>query len=240
LFNRGERYPIASADRSRKKLLLAHPFNEASETNVRAKVTKAVGRPADIYSLGALLYYLASGAYANPKSLYDAFRKFIEYERKDETNTVTGYIEHEYRTIQNLRAPKSDEQGIDLAPEDRFFTYKHYLDGNGELIDKEIMKIIARAMIRNKPDSYCQAWDIHTVGISDFVEDLRRLYEVLGMTTPIRPGLVTRSLDGKPTFFAQLKRFFRRLRRPFQKLDIPKLPPPKSGTGGGPPEPPSQ
>jgi len=23
------------------------------------------------------------------------------------------------------------------APEDRFFSYKHYLDGNGELIDRD-------------------------------------------------------------------------------------------------------
>src|SRR5690606_18021653 len=123
LFNRTEQYTVASADRARKKILLNRPFAEPSEYNVRAKVTKAVGRPADIYSLGAMLYYLASGAYANPKNLYDAFRKFIEYERRDETNTVTAYIEHEYRTIQNLRAPKTEE-GIDLAPEDRFFTYK--------------------------------------------------------------------------------------------------------------------
>ena len=43
-------------------------------------------------SLGALIYYLVSGAYANPKTLYDAFRKFIEYERKDETNTIATYI----------------------------------------------------------------------------------------------------------------------------------------------------
>ena len=39
-----------------------------------------------------------------------------------------------------------------MAPADRFFSYKHYLDGNGELIDLAVMRIIAKAMIRNKPD----------------------------------------------------------------------------------------
>jgi serine/threonine protein kinase len=185
IFNRPEQYPIASADRARKRLLLAMPFAEPSETNVRAKVNKAVGRPADIYSLGALLYYLASGAYANPKSLYDAFRKFIEYEKKDENNTVAAYIEHEYRTIQNLRAPRGEE-GVNLAPEDRFFTYKHYLDGNGELIDWAVMLIIAKAMIRNKPDSYCTSWDLNTTGISLFVHDLLSLYVHYGVDPSVR------------------------------------------------------
>jgi serine/threonine protein kinase len=189
LFNRMEQYTIASADRSRKKLLLTSPFAETSEFNVRAKVTKAVGRPADIYSLGAMLYYLASGAYANPKNLFDAFRKFIEYERKDENNTVTAYIEHEYRTIQNLRAPKStDEQGVELAPEDRFFSYKHYLDGNGELIDWSVMLIVAKAMIRNKPDSYCTSWDMQTGGIQQFVHDLLGLYVHFGVDPAVRVG----------------------------------------------------
>ncbi len=145
LFNRPEQYPIVGCDRARRKLLLARPFGETGETNVRAMVTKAVGRPADIYSLGGLLYYLVSGAYANPKSLYDAFHKFIEYERDDENNTVTAYIDHEYRIIQSLRAPKPEEEGVQqLAPEDRFFSYKHYLDGNGELIDPAVMLIIAK------------------------------------------------------------------------------------------------
>src|SRR4029079_17180514 len=130
LFNRNEMYSIAAADRTRKKILLNRPFAETSEINVRGRVVKSVGRPADIYSLGAIFYYLISGAYANPKNLYDAFRKFIEYERKDESNTVAAYIDHEYGIIQNLRTPRTDEQGMELAPEDRFFTFKHYLDGN--------------------------------------------------------------------------------------------------------------
>jgi serine/threonine protein kinase len=182
LFNREETYPILNCDRARKKLLLARPFGETSERNVRAKVSKAVGRPADVYSLGAMFYYLISGAYANPKSLYDAFYKFIEYERDDENNTVTAYVDHEYRIIQNLRAPKSDEgEGVELAPEDRFFSYKHYLDGNGELIDPAVMLIIAKSMIRNKPDSYCNAWDLTTNGVSKFVHDLLSLYVRFGV-----------------------------------------------------------
>ena len=76
------------------------------EMNVRAKIRKSVGRPADIYSLGALFYYLVSGAYANPKTLYDAFHKFIEYENPDETNTIERYLSHEYGIIERLRAPK--------------------------------------------------------------------------------------------------------------------------------------
>ncbi len=229
LFNRPERYPVTGADRAKKKILLSRPWAEASESNVRAKIIKSVDRPADIYSLGTMFYYLITGAYGNPKNLYDAFRKFIEYDGDEEQNTIEAYIEHEYAVIQNLRAPKADG-GDDkpvVAPADRFFTYKHYLDGNGELIDKEIVMILARAMIRNKPDSYCQAWDTQTVGISDFVEDLRHLYEVLGATTPLRPGLVSHQWSARPTMMARLRRFFRRLRGRFEKLELPRLPGPK-------------
>jgi serine/threonine protein kinase len=186
LYNRQEVYAIASADRSRKRLLLNMPFAEASEANVRAKVTKAVGRPADIYSLGALFYYLVSGAYANPKSLYDSFRKFIEYERKDKSNTVRAYVDHEFSIIQNLRTPRNEEERVEVAPEDRFFSYKQYLDGGGELIDKEVMYIIARAMIRNKPDSYCMSWDLQTTGISAMVRDLMGLYMRFGVNPSAR------------------------------------------------------
>src|SRR5262249_422468 len=137
IFNRGERYMVSGVDRARKKILLATPFAEATERNVRCKIVKSVDRPADIYSLGALFYYLITGAYGNPKSLYDAFHKFIEYERGDAENTIDTYLGHEYRVIQSLRAPKRD--GEEMAPADRFFSFKHYLDGNGELIDPGIM-----------------------------------------------------------------------------------------------------
>jgi serine/threonine protein kinase len=187
LFNRNEMYSIAAADRTRKKILLNRPFAEQSEINVRGRVVKSVGRPADIYSLGAVFYYLISGAYANPKNLFDAFRKFVEYEKRDENNSIAAYVEHEYRTIQNMRAPKQEGQGApELAPEDRFFSYKHYLDGNGELIDPVIMMIIAKAMIRNKPDSYCLSYDLRTTGISAMVHDLLSLYVQFGIDPSAR------------------------------------------------------
>jgi serine/threonine protein kinase len=193
LFNRGARYVVQAADLRRKRLVLDRPYEDRSESNVRAQILKSVDRSADIYSLGALFYYLISGANGNPKTLYDAFHKFIEYdgpaEGGDAQNTVDAYIEHEYSVINNLRAPRMDENNQPVvAPADRFFSYKHYLDGNGELIDKTIMKIIAKALIRNKPDSYCQAWDIHTEGISGLVFDLRRLYGSFGTYMPSRPG----------------------------------------------------
>lgn len=193
LFNRGGAYTVTGADLRRKRIMLDRPYEDKSEPNVRAQILKSVDRPADIYSLGALFYYLVSGAHGNPKTLYDAFHKFIEYDGPTEggegQNTVEAYIEHEYSVIHNLRAPRIDENNQPVvAPADRFFSYKHYLDGNGELIDKEIMKIIAKAMIRNKPDSYCQAWEIRTEGIARLVNDLRRLYGGFGTYMPTRPG----------------------------------------------------
>jgi serine/threonine protein kinase len=209
LFNRNEHYSIAAADRARKKILLNRPFAEPSEINVRGRVMKSVGRPADIYSLGAVFYYLISGAYANPKNLFDAFRKFVEYEKRDENNSIAAYVDHEYRTIQNMRAPKTEAGAgaADLAPEDRFFSYKHYLDGNGELIDPLIMMIIAKAMIRNKPDSYCLSYDLRTTGISAMVHDLLSLYVQYGIDPqariaysqeygpPKKPGAMRRAFD---------------------------------------------
>jgi len=85
-----------------------------------------------------------------------------------------------------LRAPRADGQGVELAPEDRFFSYKHYLDGNGELIDPTILIIIAKAMVRNKPDSYCASWDLRTTGISQMVHDLFALYVHFGVDPSAR------------------------------------------------------
>ncbi|MEO8801652.1 MAG: protein kinase [Polyangiaceae bacterium] len=221
LFNRTEQYPILSADRTKKRLVLGRPYREPSEHNVRAKIQKSVGRPADIYSLGALLYYLISGAYANPKTLYDHFHKFIEYERAEETNTIEGYLEHEYSVINSIRAPKAPDTGAELAPADRFFTYKHFLDGNGELIDPNVMRIIAKCMIRNKPDSYCQAHDVDTRGISDLVGDLIALYTTFGVHPSARPPQLSRmggSGSGKSGQGGALTRFTNRLRWFFQSL----------------------
>src|SRR6185312_6795950 len=102
LFNRTDGYPILYADRQKKRIVLGRPWRDVSETNVRAKIQKSVGRPADIYSLGALFYYLITGAYGNPKTLYDAFHKFIEYEKVDDSNTIEAYLEHEYGVIRQL------------------------------------------------------------------------------------------------------------------------------------------
>ncbi len=207
LFNRNEEYEIVYADRQRKRIILSRPYAEAGEQNVRARVQKSVSRPADIYSLGALFYYLASGAYANPKSLYDALHKFIEYEGADTSNTVVDYLEHEYSVINSIRAPKSGDQSVAVAPADRFFSYKQYLDGNGELIDPRVMKIIARCMIRNKPDSYCQAHDIETRGISDLVRDLIELYAIYGFHPEAKPTQLARTRAmGRPRRWHGLNR----------------------------------
>jgi serine/threonine protein kinase len=197
LFNRNEQYPVLYADRARKRLVLGRPYREPSETNVRARIQKSVGRPADIYSLGATFYYLISGAYANPKTLYDAFHKFIEYERADENNTIDAYLRHEYSVINSLRAPKSQDGSPEVAPADRFFSYKHFLDGNGELIDPNVMLIIAKCMIRNKPDSYCQAHDLETRGISDVVADLINLYSLYGFQPGARPTHLVHRTNAK-------------------------------------------
>ncbi len=214
LFNRNELYSIAAADRTRKKILLNRPFAEPSEVNVRGRVVKSVGRPADIYSLGAVFYYLISGAYANPKNLFDAFRKFVEYEKRDENNSIAAYIEHEYRTIQNMRAPKQEGQGApELAPEDRFFSYKHYLDGNGELIDPLILMIIAKAMIRNKPDSYCLSYDLRTTGISAMVHDLLSLYVQYGIDPSARIAYGNDTYSGTQKKSGAMRRAFDKLFR---------------------------
>ena len=182
LFNRGERYEVIASDRAKKRILLERAFAERDETQVRARIVKAVGRPADVYSLGALLYYLISGGTNNPKALFDTFKRFAEYERADESNTVTAYIEHEYGQIHSLRVPKPELAGTpELAYEDRFFSYKQYLDGNSELIAQDVMLIVAKAMIRNKPDSYCLAHDLHSTGITALVHDLLALYITHGV-----------------------------------------------------------
>jgi serine/threonine protein kinase len=203
LFNRSEHYAILRADRGKKKIILGRPYQEGNESNVRAKVQKSVGRPADIYSIGAMLYYLISGAYGNPKTIYDNFHKFIEYERADGSNTIEAYLQHEYAAIDALRSPKS-ERATEMAPADKFFSYKHYLDGNGELIDREVMRIIAKCMIRNKPDSYCQAHEVETRGISEVVKDLIDIYTLLGTHPSARAANLRRVERTKSGFFRRM------------------------------------
>jgi len=237
LFNRGARYTVIAADLRRHRLMLDRPYEDRSELNVRAQILKSVDRAADIYSLGALFYYLISGAYGNPKTLYDAFHKFIEYDGTDQPgegqNLVDSYIEHEYSVIHSLRTPRVDENNQPVvAPADRFFSYKHYLDGNGELIEKEIMRVIAKAMIRNKPDSYCQAWDISTMGISALVNDLRRLYGAFGTYMPSRPGLLVLNVGGRDGAWS---RAWESVKGAFGGGGKPKAKPAPKGKGGPPP-----
>ena len=100
----------------------------------------------------------------------------------------------------------------DLAPEDRFFSYKHYLDGNGELIDPLILMIIAKAMIRNKPDSYCLSYDLRTTGISAMVHDLLSLYVQYGIDPSARIAY------GNDAYNGQQKKGGGAMRRAFDKF----------------------
>ncbi|MDF2692387.1 MAG: serine/threonine protein kinase [Labilithrix sp.] len=49
------------------------------------------------------------------------------------------------------------------------------------------MLIIGKCMIRNKPDSYCQAHDLDTRGVSELVTDLINLYSLYGFSPGARP-----------------------------------------------------
>ena len=71
------------------------------------------------------------------------------------------------------------------------------------------MRIIAKAMIRNKPDSYCLSYDQRTTGISAMVHDLLSLYVMYGVNPNAslvaqvnegyqqakKPGMMRRALD---------------------------------------------
>ncbi|MEJ7599594.1 MAG: hypothetical protein WKG01_16930 [Kofleriaceae bacterium] len=70
------------------------------------------------------------------------------------------------------------------------------------------MTIIAKAMIRNKADSYCNSWDLKSTGISSLVNDLLALYVQYGVDPNARharsiahyqprkePGRMRRALD---------------------------------------------
>jgi serine/threonine protein kinase len=178
--NKEGEYTIVSLDRAKKRIRLGVAYRGVSEVLVRGTVHKSVGRPADVYAIGALLYHLVSGATANPKALYDEFHKFIEYDAEDESNTIGSYLTHQYAMIESLRAPTTAQPRDVVAPRDRFFSFKAFLDGNGELIDPRAMSVIARCMIRNKKDSYCQAHELDTCGVQDLVRDLLELYAALG------------------------------------------------------------
>jgi hypothetical protein len=61
------------------------------------------------------------------------------------------------------------------------------------------MLVIAKAMIRNKPDSYCTSWDLRTTGIQQLVHDLLSLYVHFGVDPSVRFGsLPTGNMSRKP------------------------------------------
>ena len=83
--------PILYADRA-QEAHRARPAlpRAAARSNVRAKIRKSVGRPADIYSLGAMFYYLVERRLREPE---DALRRLPQVHRvraPDETNTIEG------------------------------------------------------------------------------------------------------------------------------------------------------
>jgi hypothetical protein len=52
-------------------------------------------------------------------------------------------------------------------------------------------------MIRNKPDSYCQAHDLDTRGISEVVTDLINLYSLYGFQPGARPTHLVHRTNAK-------------------------------------------
>jgi serine/threonine protein kinase len=198
VFNGQFEYPVLYTDRARRRIVLATPYQGRNESNVRGAVQKAVGRPADIYSLGALLYYLISGAHAasNPKTLYDAFRGFVEYETRDASDTIESFLRGEYTTMDSIRASHA-VSGTKSLLTDRLFSYKHYLDANGEPIPFPVMRIVAKAMIRNKKDSYCLTHDLETTGVTDLILDLKALYSLYGITGTVLPSDLIHGRTGR-------------------------------------------
>ena len=76
------------------------------------------------------------------------------------------------------------------------------------------MLVIAKCMIRNKPDSYCQPHELDTRGISDLVADLIGLYATYGMHSAARPStLVARGKVRRNLMKMRLDRVSERFHR---------------------------
>ena len=71
------------------------------------------------------------------------------------------------------------------------------------------MLIVGKAMIRNKPDSYCKSWDLGTHGISTLVDDLLGLYLHYGVNPEARLAYQSARLLGRRE--GALSRAWRRL-----------------------------
>jgi hypothetical protein len=91
------------------------------------------------------------------------------------------------------------------------------------------MRLVAKCMIRNKPDSYCAAHDIDTTGISDLVQDLIDLYAMFGVHPAARPPQLVNSAPRRRAA-RSLDRFGSRIRYLWERLvekirGRPRLPP---------------
>jgi serine/threonine protein kinase len=218
IVNHPQQYLIRDVDRAKRRIVLETPYAEGSEQDVRANVQKRVGRPADIYAIGALLYYLMSGAARNPKTLNDELRKFDEYDRPGAENEIETYLRSEYEALESARSK------ADTGATAELLRYQHLLDGKDTPIPFEVMRVVARCMIRNKTDSYCTSNDLETTAISQLIRDLVALYPQAGIEATIRAhgtslatngrggplalagSAMSRMLDGVVAFFKNLRR----------------------------------
>ena len=179
LYNRPEVYTIASADRARKRLILTTPVRRAERAE-RAGQGDQGGGPAGghLFAGGAVLLP-GQRRLREPqvavRLVPQVHRVRAQGQERTPSRATSSTSTASSRTCAR---PRTTTERVEVAPEDRFFSYKQYLDGGGELIDKEVMYIIARAMIRNKPDSYCMSWDL---------QDHRHLGDGARPDGPVRP-----------------------------------------------------
>ena len=161
----------------------ARTATRARPTSAR-KVQKSVGRPADIYSLGALLLLFDQRRLREPE---DALRRVpqvhrVRARRREQHDRgvprarVLGHPARCARRKRRRTAARRRRAGRSLLQ--RTSTTS---TATASSSIPHVMKIIAKCMIRNKPDSYCQAHDVDTRGISELVQrphrsllDLRR------------------------------------------------------------------
>ena len=94
------------------------------------------------------------------------------------------------------------------------------------------MRIIGKAMIRNKPDSYCQAWDVNTTGISALVADLVQLYADYGVDASARSAVLGRFV-GSNRRISPIRRWFGKWFRKAMSLRKPRLSAPSNRPPSG-------